>query len=589
MCFPSIDRGEIFPRSHVGIPLRVRPFLFIGLVVASLLGGRCGRGEQPTAGTAPIRLEDVTAETGIDFKHFSGRSGRRYIYETVSTGLVTFDFDNDGWVDIYCPNGRAIVPGVPNASMGNRLYRNLGGWRFADVTEAAGAGDDGFALGATAGDYDNDGDQDLLIANYGPSVLLENNGDGTFDRRPLDTGRAANGAYRMSTGVAMFDYDGDGTLDFYVANYVQFDPNRGTQRLVFGIPAAPGPKDYVPDHDLLYRNDGQGGLVDVSRSSGIADYPGVGMGVAAYDFDGDGDVDVFVCNDTAPNFLFENDGQGRFEEIALLAGVAYDVTGAQQATMGADVGDVDNDGLLDLVTTNFSDETPTLYKYSGDGFFDDIGPAVGLGDAHRGVTWGVVLADFDHDARLDLFLGAGHLFDIVAELNTAEQFAMPNFLFHQRDGRLVDISDAISAVGGTRQVTRGVCGEDFDLDGDIDLVCLNFDGPVQVLENRSVLQGDAAQLCLVGRDSPRDGVGALVTVIDGHAGTRRFAVLSGRSYQSDFGRRIHVATPSPTLRTVAIRWPSGLEQRVENVATGHRWMIVEGEANAIDLGQFEED
>ncbi|RMF45117.1 MAG: CRTAC1 family protein [Planctomycetota bacterium] len=575
--------------SHAGSLSRVRPFLLPLVALLALASPAATWAETPGAGSVSLRFQDVTEATGIDFVHYSGRSGHRFIYETISTGLVTLDYDNDGWVDVYCPNGCPMVADARGASMGNRLYRNLGGWRFADVTDAAGAGDDGFALGATAGDFDNDGDQDLLIANYGPSVLLENNGDGTFDRRPLDTGRAPNGARRMSTGVAMLDYDGDGMLDFYLANYIQFDPNRGGQRLVFGVPAAPGPKDYVPDHDLLLRNDGQGGVLDVSRSCGIADYFGAGMGVVAFDFDDDGDVDVFVCNDSAPNFLFENEGDGRFAEIALLAGVAYDVTGAQQATMGADVGDWDNDGWLDLVTTNFSQETPTLYEYSGDGFFDDIGPVAGLGDAHPRVTWGVVLADFDHDSQLDVYLGAGHLFDIVAELNTADQFAVPNYVFHQRNGRWVDVSQSIPAVGTVHQVTRGVCGEDFDRDGDIDLICLNFDGPVQVLENVSTVRGQSIELLLVGRKANRDAVGAHIITTDEAGGSRRFTVVSGRGYQSDFGRYLHITTPSASVPEVTIRWPKGNQQRVSNLSAGRVWAVIEGEPEAIDLGRFQAD
>lgn len=577
---PSTD-----PRSRAGRPTSSRLFLarLLFLVAHGFFFTPTQQLWSQSTSAPSLRFVDATTSSGINFVHYSGRSGRHLIYETISCGLVTFDYDGDGLVDVYLPNGSAMEPSASGQSMGNRLYRNLGSMRFRDVTVEAGAGDDGFALGATSGDYDNDGDPDLLIANFGPSTLLENNGDGTFHRRLLDTGVTPLGTARMSAGPAMLDYDGDGSLDLFIANYIQYDPNRGVQRLIFGIPAAPGPKDYLPDSDLLYRNDGAGGFTDVSSASGIASFPAAGMGVLAWDFDGDGDCDIFVCNDSAPNHLYENIGDGRFEEIALIAGVAYDVTGAQQASMGVDVGDVGNDGLLDLVTTNFSDETPTLYQYLGDGYFDDIGPAVGLGAAHRRVTWGVVLADFDSDSYLDLFVGAGHLFDIVSNSNSAEQFAVPNILFQYRHGKFVDVSDQVAAVRDIQQVTRGVAVEDFDTDGDLDLLCLNFDGPIQLLENVTPQQRPTVGLRLVGKSSPRDGVGAQVICqpADRPDTVRRSVVVSGRGYQSDFGRSLHLSCPIGSR--IEVFWPSGSMDTFQLNATDAELTLVEGEAAPVVL------
>ncbi len=459
-------------------------------------------GAKGSSAQAPIALEDVTRSSGIQFEHFSGRTNKFYIIETVTSGLATFDYDNDGLIDVYFLNGAdplnsRLRPDSPT----NRLFRNVGNMKFVDVTEESGCGDFGFALGVTAGDFDNDGDQDLFVSNFGPNLLFKNNSDGTFERiefPPKDSRR------RVGAGVSLFDIDHDGNLDLYFANYVDFSfDTRGT-RLIFGVPGAPGPLDFNPETSTLYRNMGDGSFKDISRESGIDSVAGPGMGIVAFDFDGDLDTDIFVSNDSAANFLFENKGNSTFDEIALLAGVAYDLTGAQQGTMGADVADYDCDGDLDLVTTNYMGEIPTLYRNSGTGYFDDLGAAAGLGAASQSVKWGVGFADFDLDSWPDLFMASGHVLASISQVKDSEKFATPNYVFRNVNGkRFADVSSTVGSASNAVDVSRGIALDDLDNDGDVDIVVLNLDDQPQIIQNTTRNNNHFLQLQLIGKNGNR--------------------------------------------------------------------------------------
>ena len=303
------------------------------------------------------------------------------------------------------------------------------------------------------------------------------------------------------------------------------------------------------------------------------------MGIVAFDFDGDHDTDVFVGNDSAANFLFENQGNSTFDEIGLLAGVAYDLTGSQQGTMGADVGDFDCDGDLDLVTSNFMDEIPTLYRNSGKGYFDDVGAVSGLGVASRSVKWGVGFADFDLDTWPDIFLASGHLIAGISRVNDAEKFASPNYIFRNIGGkRFNDVTSTVGSAGKAVEVSRGIALDDLDNDGDVDVIVLNLDGQPQVIQNTTNNSNHFLQLKLVGKESNRDAVGSLVTVKVGEK-TMAQAVVSGRGYQSHFGTRLSFGVGQLSGEaSVAVQWQNGKTQEFKNVSTDQFLLLIEGES-----------
>jgi len=359
-----------------------------------------------------IILSDVTKETGITFKHTDGSSGKRYIVESVSSGLALFDYDGDGDIDIYFLNGAPLKGTKFDKAPKNELYRNDGNWKFTNVTDRSGVGDTGFGLGVAVGDYDNDGDLDIYVNNYGPNVLYRNNGNGTF----TDVTRQAGVVDGNKVGAAahFLDMDKDGDLDLFVSNYLDFTYENHLMRTSQGIPMYAGPVDFPGMSNDLFRNNGDGTFTDVSVSSGIAEHKGWGMGGVCADYDNDGDTDVHIVNDVYGNFLFQNDGTGKFSEIGLMAGLAYDLHGDDQGSMGVDCGDYDNDGLLDFYQTSYAQEMATLYRNLGDGMFQDVTMITGAGAgtlAH--VTWGTSFVDFDNDGDRDIFVACGHLQDNV--------------------------------------------------------------------------------------------------------------------------------------------------------------------------------
>ncbi len=525
-----------------------------------------------------IRFEDVSSKTGIDFLHTDGGTGKHYIVETICSGLAIFDFDGDGLMDIYLLNGAYHEGKNPEDHPKNRLYRNMGNWRFEDVTDSAGVGDASHGLGTTVGDFDNDGDADLYVSNYGPKVFYRNNGDGTFTSIKDAPGTAVN---RVGAGVSFLDIDADGDLDLYVANYIKFSYEKNVNRLIFGIPAAPGPKDYEPDNHQLFRNDGDGSFTDISIESGIGQSPGAGMGIVSLDFDRDGDTDLFICNDSAENFLWENDGTGKFTEIGLLAGVAYDYAGLRQASMGVDCADIDHDGFLDLVSTNFQDEIPNVYHNAEGKFFDDLGVSYGLGVATRSVKWGVALSDFDNDSFVDLFLACGHLIDTVGLLDNSVQFATRNFLLRNIKGkRFVDVSSAAGNGLKIEKASRAVGCEDLDQDGDLDLVILNLNSTPDILRNDTSAKGRHwIELRLVGLASNRDAVGSQVRVHT-KSGEQIQEVHRGRGYQSHYGNDLHFGLgDSEVIDFVEVQWHSGTKEVFRNIPVDRKSTLIQGGAS----------
>ena len=534
------------------------------------------RPSQPVSASAPIRLHEVTGETGISFRHTDGSSGRRYVFEPMSAGLALFDYNGDGRIDVYFLNGAPLPGARADVPPTNALWRNEGNWRFTDVTREAGVGDTGFGLGVTVGDYDNDGDGDLYLNNFGPNVLYRNNGDGTFTDVTGEAG-VANGNL-VGAGTCFLDVDADGDLDLYVANYLEFDFDMDVDRTVDGMASYPSPRDYVPVPDTLYLNHGDGTFADVSLERGVGTCAGTGMGMVAADYDNDGDTDVFVLNDVAENFFFVNDGTGHFEESAMVVGAAYNVFGDENASMGVDCGDYDNDGLLDFIMTSYQAQSPVLYRNMGDGLLEDVTSLAGAGaGTYPYVNWGTGLVDFDNDGDRDVFIANGHTEDNIDRRDRSTAYRVRNvLLMNTGDGKFVDVSDRAGDGLLPVHASRGAAFDDLDNDGDVDAVILNSREKPTILRNDSPHQNHWIQIRLRGVRSNRDGVGARVTVTAGDL-VQIDEVHSGRGYQSHWGTRLHFGLGGrDRVDRIEIRWLGGGVDVLENVPADRLLVLEEG-------------
>ncbi|MBW8041687.1 MAG: CRTAC1 family protein [Planctomycetes bacterium] len=525
---------------------------------------------------ASIVLRDVTKKTGITFKHTDGSSGSHYIMETVSAGLALFDYDSDGDTDIYFLNGAALKGKKFKTTPRNALYRNEGGWRFTDVTEKAGVGGKEYGLGVAVGDYDNDGDLDFYTNNYGPNVLYQNNGDGTFTDVTKRAG-VANG-FKVGAGACFLDADKDGDLDLYVSNYLDFSYDKHVPISRRGFPVYATPRYYLPIPDDFYRNNGDGTFTNVTESSGVGQHAGWGMGTVCADYDNDGDTDVFVANDIAKNFLFRNDGTGKFEEVGLMAGYAYDLHGDQQGNMGVDCGDYDNDGLFDFYVTSYEDQLATLYRNLGDGMFEDVTMLTGAGAGTLPqVTWGTSFVDFDNDGDRDIYIACGHLQDNVELYDDTKAYLARNILLmNTGHGKFVDISDKGGDGMKVKLSSRGAAFDDLDNDGDIDVVILNSRREPTILRNDSPSKGHWLQIRLRGVRTNRDGVGAQVKVVAGDL-TLIDEVHSGRGYQSHYGMRLHFGLGNrKKVDRIEVRWIGGRMDVFKDVTANRLITLTEG-------------
>ena len=531
---------------------------------------------QPSSG-APnvIQLRDVSDETGITFVHTDGSSGQRYIVETVSAGLALFDYDGDGLIDLYLVNGAPLPGASAESPPRNALYRNEGGWQFRDVTDETGVGDTGFGLGVTVADFDNDGFPDLFVNNFGPNVLYRNNGDGTFTDVTEQAGVPGDG--QVGAGAAFLDIDANGNLDLYVANYVKFTIETNISQTQEGHPVYVGPRSYPFEPDLLYRNNGDGTFTDISELSGIAGHAGSGMGLVCCDYDRDGATDVFVLNDVAANYLFENDGAGNFREVGLISGTAYNALGNDLGSMGVDCGDYDNDGWLDFVMTSYQGELPVLYRNRSDGTFEDVTVRARVGTAAlRHVNWGVGLVDFDNDGQRDLFMACGHLQDNIDLFDSSTAYHARNILLaNNGDGTFTDIS-AISGDGMQIELSsRGAAFDDLDNDGRIDVVILNSRRETSVLRNQSQTDHHWIQIRLRGIHCNRDAVGARVQVTAGDL-VQVAEVHSGRGYQSHWGTRLHFGLGTHgRVDRLEVHWHGGQTEVFENLQVDRLHQIIE--------------
>ena len=547
----------------------------IAFFLISLLAGPIST---PTVSTQPqdITFTDITERSGVTFKHVSSPE-KKYIVESMSGGVALFDYDNDGYQDIYFVNSLTVDLVKSKGKTKSALYRNNGDGTFTDVTEKAGLGDVGWGMGVAIGDYNNDGFDDVYVTCVGPNKLFKNNGNGTF----TDVTRTAGvGDPRWSAGAAFVDYDNDGKLDLFVANYIAFDfnnlPEFGKGRLCQykGVPVQCGPRGLPGVGDSLYHNNGDGTFTDVSKQAGVSDPDGYyGMGVICSDFDEDGRVDIFVANDSTPNFLYHNNGDGTFKEIGFTSGTAVNENGSEQGSMGVTVGDYDHDGKLDLFVTNFDDDYNTLYHGDGGNSFTDVSYAAKVAAVSLPyVGWGTKFFDYDNDGWVDLFVANGHVYPQL------QNFHQRNLVHHNnRDGTFTEVGEQLGAPLKEKRAGRGVAFGDIDNDGDEDVVINNLDGSPQVLRNDGGNTNNSVLVKLLGVKSNRDGIGARVKIVSGDL-TQIDEVRSGGSYISQNDLRLHFGLEKRSkVDLIEIRWPSGVIDKITTANVNKIITVKEGQ------------
>lgn len=549
--------------------------LVLGFAVVIALSGA---GEARPGETPVFHFKDATSASGIDFIHVTGASGEKYMVETMGAGALFFDYDGDLDPDLYLVNGGGL-PGFEGGNLvSGTLYRNDGSGRFSDVTAAAGLAFQGYGMGAVAADYDNDGDPDLYVTEFGPNHLFRNNGDGSFTETTAQSG-VVNPFW--SASASWSDLDGDGYLDLYVANYVNFsfDNNPDCSKREAGrvLRSYCLPDAFLGVPDAVYRNRGDGTFEDVSRSARVALPRGKGLGVVAFDYNQDGLPDLYVANDTIPNFLFRNDGGLRFSEVGLFSGTAYDSDGRALAGMGVDIGDYDRDGDSDFFVTNFQGEFNTLYRYDENAFFTDVSQFAGLARPSLGsLGFGTAFADLDNDGFVDLVIANGHVLDITALLSEGSSYPQRNQLFRNRgDGRFEEVEDAGPGFELIK-ISRGLAVADLEGDGDLDLLFTSSGGRPDLLKNETP-SGHSLRLLLIGRRANRDAVGARL-ITDFGGGERSLTeVRAGSSYLSQNELTVHLGLGSRTdIKNLTIFWPGSGDEVLGPLRAGQLAIVVEG-------------
>ncbi len=541
---------------------------FVGALLLSCLGGAAVWATAP-AQFDPVAFEEVAAARGVRFVTDSGRTARKHQPETMVSGVAVFDFDGDGWLDIYVVNG-AHMPDLDKTAprYWNRLFRNNRDGTFTDVTEAAGVAGRGYDLGVATGDYDNDGHTDLFVAGLRRNTLFHNNGNGTFtdvtEKSGL-LGRDAKYGTLWAVAGAFIDYDHDGWLDLFVSNYCVWDPRTEP---ICGNPSSPDychPREYQGLPNSLFHNNGDGTFTDVSVSSGIRAHVGKGMGIGVADFDGDGWMDLFVANDTVPAFLFMNNRNGTFTESAFERAVAFTETAEAVSGMGADARDVNNDGLPDIFETALANETFPLFRNMGQGMFEDVTARSGMGAGSRPRSgWGNGIVDLNNDGWKDLFVACADVMDVKGEFR--ERVPMANAVFvNLEDGRFLDASAAAGEAFARKAVHRGAAFGDLDNDGRVDVVVSALDGPLEVWRNVSPEPRHWLLVDTVGRKSNHDGMGAKIKVVTA-SGAQYNDVNTAVGYGCASDRRVHFGLGADAVvKELTIRWPSGKIQTLNGV------------------------
>lgn len=531
----------------------------------------------------PVRFVEVAGEAGVIAPNvWGGINEKRFILETKGNGVAFLDYDSDGWLDIYLSNGTRLEGFPRGEEPTNHLYHNNRDGTFTDVTERSGLARSGWQTGVCVGDYDNDGREDLFLTYWGQNRLFHNNGNGTFtdvtERAGLIQSRV-----RWGTGCAFLDYDRDGWLDIFIANYIEFDPKQllvkgNTKNCEWkGMGVLCGPNGLPSGRNVLYHNNGDGTFTDVSEISGIARSEGKGIGVVCCDFDNDGWPDIYVANDSTPSEFYHNDHDGTFSQIGLEEGVALSPDGLVQGGMGVTAGDYDNDGWLDIFKTNFSDQTPNLYHNNHDGSFTDLVFASGLGTLTTLVSWGAGFVDVDNDGWLDLFYVNGHVYPEVDRYRMDSRYRQPRLLYHNlRSGRFENISTGSGPAFEERYSSRGCAFGDFDNDGRVDILIMNMNDKPSLWRNETRSPNNSVLMKLTGVRSNRRAIGTRVRIeADGQA--QWGEVHSGGSVMSMSDLRLHFGLgKAQRISLIEIRWPSGTLEELRDVNSNRILYIKEG-------------
>jgi hypothetical protein len=535
-----------------------------------------------------IEFVDVAAQVGLTARHVTGpEQSKEYILESMGSGAALFDYNNDGFLDVFLVNGTTLEGFPKGQEPTNHLYQNSGDGSFKDVTEKANLVRTGWGHGACVGDVDNDGNDDLFVTYYGQNVLYRNKGDGSF----VDVTEKASlsqRATRWNTGCSFLDYDKDGNLDLFVANYVNFDLKKSMAKsdekcIWKGIPVYCGPQGLPSGTNILYHNNGDWTFTDVSIQSGIAQpSPVYGLGSLVSDFDNDGWPDIYVACDSTANVLYHNEGNGKFTDRALLTGTAYNKDGKEQGGMGLSAADYDGDGCIDILKTNFDGDTPTLYHNNGDGTFFDVTLAAGLGLYTYYVGWGAGFLDIDHDGWKDIFMANGHTYPEVDRHKLERSYRQGRQIyFNARNGTFQDISSQAGPAISDRRISRGAAFGDLDNDGSLEIVINNMNDTPSLLRNL----GDKKNWIMIrtfGTKSNRDGIGTRVTVFTGNR-KQIDEVRSGGSYLSQNDFRLHFGIGDAVkVDRIDLSWPSGRKEFFQDLKANQIVSLEEGKGMKAD-------